>query len=506
MGIDPELNDPENGDFSLIENSPAGGYGCQTFAGRNIGENYSSFEKNQSKTFKQLNSQKKFRNEQNNGENEYRNSSYRDFIEVSGPISEDTIWDADTVKVIGDLRILNNVTLTIEPGTIVEFQGYFRIKISGTILAIGTPEQRITFTINNSEDFVIDSSHTGCWQGLRFYDILSLNETSILEYCIFEYSKAIDDSERFYPFAGGAISIYDFSKLIISNNIFRNNVADFGGAILCSNYSAPIIVNNLFYENYGLISCSAIYNSYSYSKIINNTIVDNACLNDDIFVNTGTILNHISKPLIVNNIIWNNPSNYFIPGEFWENKIFYTHNNDIEGYETQNENIDIDPSFSGDEEYPFSLTNHSPCINAGTLDFGNYYLPELDLMGNPRIADDQIDMGAFEYQEETDIENDEFHPSNAGFKVKNYPNPFNSSTTISLDFTAEDGENAEIYIYNLKGQKVRTYPNQQISKSSNHQIIWDGKDENRNVLSSGIYFLRVEMENFSKNHKMVLLR
>ena len=29
--IDPQLTDPENGDYSLVENSPASGYGCQTF-------------------------------------------------------------------------------------------------------------------------------------------------------------------------------------------------------------------------------------------------------------------------------------------------------------------------------------------------------------------------------------------------------------------------------------------------------------------------------------------
>ena len=29
---DPQLNDPENGDYSLTPNSPATGYGCQTFA------------------------------------------------------------------------------------------------------------------------------------------------------------------------------------------------------------------------------------------------------------------------------------------------------------------------------------------------------------------------------------------------------------------------------------------------------------------------------------------
>jgi len=153
--------------------------------------------------------------------NKMRNGRSRDFIEVSGLISDDTFWEADTVKVVGNIRILNDAILTIAPGTIVEFQDYYKMKISGTLLAVGTANNRIIFTSDDPENFVIDSSHSGSWQGIRFYDISSLNETSMLEYCIFEYSKATDDSERIFPFGGGAISVNNFSKLIISNCIFR---------------------------------------------------------------------------------------------------------------------------------------------------------------------------------------------------------------------------------------------------------------------------------------------
>ena len=55
--------------------------------------------------------------------------------------------------------------------------------------------------------------------------------------------------------------------------------------------------------------------------------------------------------------------------------------------------------------------------------------------------------------------------------LQNYPNPFNPSTTIS--FNAENAEDAEIIIYNLKGQKVRTlesatpYPGMEDTKTTN---------------------------------------
>ncbi|MCK5596427.1 MAG: hypothetical protein KAJ04_03175, partial [Candidatus Eisenbacteria sp.] len=34
VGVDPELTDPENGDFRPAPGSPASGYGCRTFTSR----------------------------------------------------------------------------------------------------------------------------------------------------------------------------------------------------------------------------------------------------------------------------------------------------------------------------------------------------------------------------------------------------------------------------------------------------------------------------------------
>jgi len=82
---------------------------------------------------------------------------------------------------------------------------------------------------------------------------------------------------------------------------------------------------------------------------------------------------------------------------------------------------------------------------------------------------------------------------------QNYPNPFNPETTIY--FTAEDTEDAEISIYNIKGQKIRQYSifNNQSS------IVWDGTDENNLPVSSGIYFYKLEVNNKTVAIKKCLL-
>ena len=67
-------------------------------------------------------------------------------IYVLGTVPGDTTWNADTVKVTGDVSV--GGILTIAPGTYVEFQGHYRLNVNG-LQAIGTPSDSIIFTIND---------------------------------------------------------------------------------------------------------------------------------------------------------------------------------------------------------------------------------------------------------------------------------------------------------------------------------------------------------------------
>jgi hypothetical protein len=70
-------------------------------------------------------------------------------IQVSGEIPSDITWQASTVQVTGNVHIARNATVTVLPGTRVEFQGHFEIDVDGAILANGTAVDSIIFTINN---------------------------------------------------------------------------------------------------------------------------------------------------------------------------------------------------------------------------------------------------------------------------------------------------------------------------------------------------------------------
>ncbi len=78
-----------------------------------------------------------------------------------------------------------------------------------------------------------------------------------------------------------------------------------------------------------------------------------------------------------------------------------------------------------------------------------------------------------------------------------YPNPFSSSATLVWE--QKHTETVKISIYNLKGQKVKEYP-EMTKDSGEHSLIWNGEDKNGQKAAAGIYFIRM------KSGKDTLLR
>ena len=86
---------------------------------------------------------------------------------------------------------------------------------------------------------------------------------------------------------------------------------------------------------------------------------------------------------------------------------------------------------------------------------------------------------------------------------RNYPNPFNPTTTIS--FTLAQSGPASLKIYNAKGQMVRELANAEYS-AGKHHLVWDGRDTKGRPVSSGLYFYRLQAKGYSQSHKMILMK
>lgn len=84
----------------------------------------------------------------------------------------------------------------------------------------------------------------------------------------------------------------------------------------------------------------------------------------------------------------------------------------------------------------------------------------------------------------------------------NYPNPFNPETSIS--YAIKDAGFVSLEIYNLKGQKVRTLVNHE-QTTGNYHVVFNGKDDNGQPLSSGVYLYRFKTGSYSSTRKMMLM-
>jgi hypothetical protein len=162
-------------------------------------------------------------------------------------------------------------------------------------------------------------------------------------------------------------------------------------------------------------------------------------------------------------------------------------------------NIDTNPLWTDFGDYPYSLSSSSPCINAGTPDTTGLNLPEYDLAGNPRIYQDVVDIGAYEW-DGTVSSDDEIQE--IGFQLNNSPNPFNPSTAIK--FSIGNNSKIDLSIFNIKGQKIKTLAQNEFTKGS-HSIIWSGDDEFGKTVSSGVYYYKLKVNNTTEVVKKCLL-
>ena len=86
---------------------------------------------------------------------------------------------------------------------------------------------------------------------------------------------------------------------------------------------------------------------------------------------------------------------------------------------------------------------------------------------------------------------------------KNYPNPFNPSTTI--DYSIAKPGNVSLVIYDLNGSTVKTLVNDFVT-ANNYSVTWDGKNDNGQQVASGQYFYVMQAPGFNSTEYMTLIK
>lgn len=86
---------------------------------------------------------------------------------------------------------------------------------------------------------------------------------------------------------------------------------------------------------------------------------------------------------------------------------------------------------------------------------------------------------------------------------QNFPNPFNPTTRISYDLAL--GSQVSLKIYNSLGQLVKTLVDSHQNAGA-YLVKWEGLDNDGNILPAGIYFVKLQTEDFSFVRKMALVK
>lgn len=90
-----------------------------------------------------------------------------------------------------------------------------------------------------------------------------------------------------------------------------------------------------------------------------------------------------------------------------------------------------------------------------------------------------------------------------------YPNPFNPSTSIRFDLPEKS--RVSMVIYDVLGREITTLIHNTIEPGF-QEIRWDGKDDNGNPVSTGMYiyqfsaFSEESEKQFNKSNKLILMK
>jgi len=295
-------------------------------------------------------------------------------------------------------------------------------------------------------------------------------------------------------FGGGIYSEGTGSLLLQDVIITGNSALDMGGGVALIG-ADMIMVNGIVADNYA-DDAGGIYCHDGVSLVLTNvTVSENSVGDYGIVGGVGCEFDCILN--ITNSIVWNNdPMDIYLYGYGCESYITYS---DIGGEGWQGiGNINTDPLFADPENGDFHLTwanfpiqdsTMSPCIDAGN--------PNSPLDPDSTRAD----MGAYYFDQAQNGVSNIPIPKSEFMLYQNYPNPFNPKTTIKFELPYNK-KDIFLEIFNIKGEKIRL-----IKCQNQVPIIWDGRDQLKNQVSSGIYLYRIKTDgSVSKTKKMIIIR
>ena len=89
------------------------------------------------------------------------------------------------------------------------------------------------------------------------------------------------------------------------------------------------------------------------------------------------------------------------------------------------------------------------------------------------------------------------------YELSNYPNPFNSTTTLCYRLPISCY--ISLRICDIYGKLIRTLVEGE-RPAGYHSVRWDGRDDSDRPVASGVYLYRLRVGTFVRTGKMALIR
>ena len=86
---------------------------------------------------------------------------------------------------------------------------------------------------------------------------------------------------------------------------------------------------------------------------------------------------------------------------------------------------------------------------------------------------------------------------------KNYPNPFNPSTTIPFNIT--QAGNVALNVYDMSGSLVKTLTSD-YKEAGSYKVIWNGLNNDGQQVASGQYILKMSAPNYTNTLQMTFIK
>lgn len=353
----------------------------------------------------------------------------------------------------------NNLSATEQGGAIVKSFAVADLTIKNCIIKNNVSRNACAgliteFNLNNASltpaslivencQFVNNMSRWGA--GIYSYIRNNTKVNITITNCLFDANLVDDLSASLLGFSGSAVWLRNVGNAsselnsILTGNTFVNNI-DLGTDQSLNNSSRAIVALSKNTTAVGITSAQV-----ANSVFWNNKTVGNAA--------TRSITDLYKSPLNSLTVI-----NSIDEANFNDNSI-----------SSKTNTISSDPLFTDLVNGDYTLSALSPAIDTGN---NSNVFGSLDLLGNQRIFNTNVDMGAYEFSSVTLGLNDFQNNKN---NISLYPNPTTTVLNIKMDKILKQAS-----IYSVLGQEVL---------KTQHKTI------NIDNLKNGIYLIKIEDEN-----------